>query len=304
MTKYTTEQIDHNNIRFHFIVPSAEFDAILEDVYQANKDKYEIPGVRKGKAGRKMLEAYLGRAVFTKPTVDKIVSEAYCKAASEYPKEIYYTPKVTIEQNEPGSDLVFFAQVKIHPESQLCDYHSVLLTEEDRKKAEKIVQDIPESERDSTRRYLLQSALISRIADQSTIDIPETMINERAMNMAREFERRLEMNQESLNEYYKVTCSDEKTMLKEFTAAAKEQLRSRLTLLAIAQSEGLKATDKEYDTETQRLSAMYLMTPEQLRKFFATREGSKLKQDIEVSKAAEFTSQMVQLQSQNSGAYR
>lgn len=301
MTKYTTEQIDRNNIRFRFIVPSAEFDAVLEAVYRTNKDKYEMPGVRKGKADRKMLEAYLGRDVFTRPAVDKVVSEAYCKAASEYPEEIYYTPVVTIEQNEPGSDLVFSARVKIHPESKLCDYRSVLLTEGDRKKAEEAAQDIPENERDSTRRYLLQSALISRIADQSTIEIPETMINERAMDMAREFERRLEMNQESLNDYYKGSGSDEKTMLKGFAAAAKEQLRSRLTLLAIARAEGLEATDEEYNAEIERLSAMYLMPPEQLKKFFAIREGAKLKQDIAVSKAAEFISQIVRQQNQNNG---
>ena len=137
MTKYTTEQIDRNNIRFHFIVPAEEFEAILEAVYRTNKDKYEIPGVRKGRADRKMLEAYFGRAVFTRPAVDKVVSEAYCRAASEYPEEIYYTPVVTIEQNEPGRDLVFSARVKIHPESRLCDYHCVLLTEEDRKRPKK-----------------------------------------------------------------------------------------------------------------------------------------------------------------------
>ncbi|TQI67855.1 trigger factor [Clostridium sp. KNHs216] len=300
MTKYTVEQTDHNNVRFRFIVPSAEFDTRLETAYRVNKDKYEMPGVRKGKAERKMAEAYLGRAVFTKPVVDKIVSEAYCKAASEYPEEIYYSPVITIEQNEPGRDFMFSARVRIRPEAKLCDYRSVLLTEGDRKKADEAVRDIPESEQGPTRRYLLQSALINRIADQSTIEIPETMILERAVNMAREFERRLETDQKSLKEYYQECGSDEKTMLAEFAADAKKQLRSRLTLLAIARSEGLEATGEEYDAEIRRLSAMYLMTTEQLKKFFANREGSKLKEDIAVSKAAEFISQTVQRQSQNS----
>ncbi len=61
----------------------------------------------------------------------------------------------------------------------------------------------------------------------------------------------------------------------------------------------MEATDEEYDAEIRRLSDKYLMPPEQLKKFFKVREGFKLKQDIEISKAAEFIGRMVQQQSRD-----
>lgn len=296
MKNYTIEQIDANNIRFCFTIPAAEYEKTLNTVFQVNRENYQIPGMRKGKADRKMVEAYLGREAFTKPALEKLVTEAYRKAASEYPEEIYYSPVVRVEQNEPGRDLVFSARVKINPETELCDYRSVRLTQEDLAEAEKALQGLSQEDREATHEYLLETALVNRIAAASQVEIPETMIHERALSMAQALERQLQNSQKSMEDYFEACHTTREKVIADFALAARDQLRSRLTLLAIARAEGLDATDEEYEAELKRLSDLYMMPVEKLKTYFALREGSKVRQDIAISKAAKFIGTLVREQ--------
>lgn len=277
MINYTTEKVDKNNICFRFTVPKAELRALVESNDTDGK-------------------SITSKSEKTRKAFNKIFSDSFLRAASEYSEEIHFPPIITIEQNLPGKDLIFSAKAKIAPECKLCDYKSVFITQEDIKSIEEAVKDIPENDRSSAQRYLFQSALIERIADKSTFDIPESMIMERAKKMALELKRRLEQDQKSIDEYYKGTGTNEKALLKEFSEAAKKQLRSRLTLLAIAHEEGLEATDEEYDAEIKKLSNIYPIPPEKIKKLFSIREASKLRRDIAISKSAEFVAQMVQHQ--------
>ncbi|WP_370863780.1 hypothetical protein [Ruthenibacterium lactatiformans] len=146
----------------------------------------------------------------------------------------------------------------------------------------------PGEQQSETRAYLLRSALVDRIAAGSRVEVPETMIHERALSMARSLEQRLEQDQSSMEEYYKACHTDREHLLADFAQAAEDQLRARLTLLAIARAEGLDATEAEYDAEVARLSGMYLMPEEKLRPLLAHREGIKIRQDIAISKAADW----------------
>lgn len=296
MIRYTTEQPDSNTLRFHFTLPAAEFEETLDKVYASVKDQYEVPGMRRGKASRKMLENHFGREILEKPALDQIVTSAYQKAASEYPEEIYYSPSVRVEQKAPGKDLLFTATVRIRPEVKLCDYRAVKLTADDMKEADEAAAEVPQEQKADTRMYLLQSALVSHIAEQSQVEVPDTMVDERALSMARALEQRLQADQKTIEDYFKECQTDRQSLLKEFAQAAERQLRDRLTLQAIAKAEGLEATDEEYNAEVKRLSDMYLMPVERLQEFLARREAVKIRQDIAISKAAEWVAAQVRAQ--------
>lgn len=277
MTNYTTEKADKTSICFHFRVPPGELRA------------------RAGTAGAQTGAA--ARTAMVRRAVDALVSDACRKAVSEYPDIVYFKPAVTMAQNLPGKDLIFSAHIQTRPVCRLCDYRAVRLTQEDRTLVEQAVQDIPESEQDATRLYLLQAALIGRIAGESTIEVPQAMVDERAVNMAEEFKKRLEMGRDSLDTYYQETGTDENQMLADFAADAENQLRSRLTLLAIAHEEGLEASAADYDEQLRCLGERYPLPPEQLRALLEAGEGARLRQDIAVSKAAGFIGELVAKQS-------
>lgn len=296
MIRYTTEQPDSNTLRFHFTLPADEFEEALDQVYASVKDQYEVPGMRRGRASRKMVENHFGRDVLEKPALDQIVTSAYQKAASEYTEEIYYSPSVRVEQKAPGKDLLFTATVRIRPEVKLCDYRAVKLTPEDLKEADEAAAEVPQEQQENTRLYLLQSALVAHIAEKSQVEVPDTMINERAFSMARALEQRLQADQKTMDDYFEECHTDRQSLLKEFAQAAERQLRDRLTLQAIAGAEGLEATQEEYDAEVKRLSDMYLMPVEKLREFLARREEAKIRQDISIAKAADWVAAQVRAQ--------
>ena len=296
MMHYTTELLDDNTLLFRFTVPAEEYTAALDDAWRTHKARYPVPGMRDGKASRTMIERHHGKDVFEKPALDQLVTSAYRKAASEYPEEFYYTPTVRVEQHEEGKALCFTARVQIRPEVRLGDYRAVQLQPEDLRRAAQKAQEVPGEQQSETRAYLLRSALVDRIAAGSRVEVPETMIHERALSMARSLEQRLEQDQSSMEEYYKACHTDREHLLADFAQAAEDQLRARLTLLAIARAEGLDATEAEYDAEVARLSGMYLMPEEKLRPLLAHREGIKIRQDIAISKAADWVAAQVRQQ--------
>lgn len=268
MTNYTTEKTDENRLCFHFRVPPGTLRA------------------RAGMAGAQTTAATRNARVSR--AVNTLVSDACRKAASEYPDIVYFKPVVTVVQNLPGRDLIFSACIQIQPVCRLCDYRAVRLTQEDRERAERAVRELPGNEREATRRYLLQAALIGRIAEESTTELPRAMVDERAVNMAEEFKKRLELGRESLDAYYRETGTDEKRMLADFAADAEKQLRARFVLLAVAREETLEATGADYDEQIRRLGERYPLSPERIRTLFEAGEGARLRQDIAVSKAADF----------------
>ena len=292
MTTYILEKPDSNHVLFTFTVPAQEFDSAIDQYYRKNREQFTVPGVRPGKATRKMVEAYFGRKAF-KPAIDNIVSEAYGKAAAEYPEEILFMPIMSVVQDIPGRDFVFSALVKVHPTAELCDYMNIEIPQEKVDDALKTAAELPIESRASTRRYLLQNALIAVIAANSDIEVPETLVNERAIEMANAFDRQLASANKTMEDFYKECKTDEKSLLRDFGLAAEKQLRTRLTLQAIAQKEGLEATDEEYDKECHRLADNSLMPYERIKELFAKHEIYKVRRDITVSKGADFIGKLI-----------
>lgn len=206
MNTYILEKPDSNHLLYTITVPALEFDSAIDQYFRKNRDKFNVPGVRPGKATRKMVESYFGRKAF-KPAIDKIVSDAYGKAAAEYPEEILFMPRVRVVQDIPGRDFVFSAHVKVNPEAELCDYKNVEIPQEQVDDALKTAAELPLENRAATRRYLLQNALITAIADNSVIEVPDTLINERAIEMANAFDQQLAGNNKTLDDYYKAFSS-------------------------------------------------------------------------------------------------
>ena len=215
------------------------------------------------------------------------------KAAAEYPEEILFMPTVRVVQDIPGRDFVFSAHVKVNPEAELCDYRKIEIPQEQVNDALKTAADLPIENRAATRRYLLQNALINTIAANSDIEVPDTLVNERAIEMANAFDQQLAGNNKTLDDYYKECNTDEKALLRDFADAAEKQLRMRLTLLAIAKNEGLEATDEEYDQECRRLAENSLLPYERVKELFAKHEIYKVRRDIAISKGADFIGRMI-----------
>lgn len=177
---------------------------------------------------------------------------------------------------------------------QLADYKSIKLTDEDRAQAEAQAAAAGGADKDQTRAYLLQAAFIGRVATESVFRVPKPLAHERALAMGRALEQKLEMDQLALDGYLDAMKTTKEALISDFEVQAKQQLRQRICLLAIARSEGLEATDAEYAAELERLSGGYLVSQEELVGLFATSgEDKSVRQDITVSKAANYVSTLI-----------
>ncbi len=119
------EKLEKNMAKLTIEVSAEELDKAIEAAYQKNKTKISIPGFRKGKAPRKMIEQMYGKEVFYEDAANELIPEAYDKALEECNEEIVSAPKIDVTQLEAGKPFIFTAEVALKPEVTLGQYNGV-----------------------------------------------------------------------------------------------------------------------------------------------------------------------------------
>ena len=130
------EKLEKNMAKLTIEVPAEEFDAATKNAYNKNKNKFSIPGFRKGKAPLAMLEKMYGAGIFYEDAANEVIDASYPKAAEESKEEIVSTPEIKVTQIEKGKAFIYEATVALKPEVTLGEYKGVEV-----KKAEAVVTD-------------------------------------------------------------------------------------------------------------------------------------------------------------------
>ena len=139
---FKVEQMEEKNMVKLVIESTAEeFEAGLNKAYNKDKNKISIPGFRKGKAPRKMIEQMYGAEVFYEDAANAIIPEAYATAAEESKLEIVSQPKISVVQLEKGKPFIFAAEVAVKPEVELGTYKGVEVEKADTEVKLKKVQE-------------------------------------------------------------------------------------------------------------------------------------------------------------------
>ena len=116
------ENLGKNMAKLTVEVSFEDLDKAINRVYQKAKGRISIPGFRKGKAPRKMIERMYGAAVFLEDAANELLPEEYRKAASESGLQIVSQPTIDVTQLEPGKPFIFTAEVAVRPEVTLGQY--------------------------------------------------------------------------------------------------------------------------------------------------------------------------------------
>lgn len=116
------EKLEHNMAKLTIEVSAEELEKALQGAYNKQKKNISIPGFRKGKVPRQMIEKMYGPEVFYDDAANKLIPEAYGKVYDETELEIVSQPKIDVVQIEKGKPFIFTAEVALKPEVTLGEY--------------------------------------------------------------------------------------------------------------------------------------------------------------------------------------
>ncbi len=119
------EQIEKNLVKLTFEVSAEDFEKAINQTYKKNASKFNIPGYRKGKAPRKIVEKYYTEAIFYDDAINAVLPAAYESALEESGVDAVARPEIDVEEIKKGEPVVFTALVTTKPEVKLGDYKGI-----------------------------------------------------------------------------------------------------------------------------------------------------------------------------------
>lgn len=424
-----TEQIEKNVVQLEIEVDAAKFEEGMQKAYIKNAKRFNIPGFRKGKAPRKIIERYYGEVVFYEDAINIVCPEAYDEAVKETNIAPVSQPELDIKQIGNGENLVFTAKVTVKPEVVLGDFKGIevnkieynvtdedvenelkkmqeknsrLVTIEDRpvqsgdqtvidfegfvdgvafeggkgenynleigagqfipgfedqligknigeevevnvtfpeeyhaedlagKPAlfkvkvnqikfkelpeldDEFVKDVSEfdtldelkkdllskmtEEAERKAKQELENAIVDKVVDAATVEIPAVMIESQLDHIARDFDMRLRSQGLDLEKYMQLTGSDMTKFKEQFTAQAEKQVKTSLVLENVGKAESITVTDEDFDKEIARMAESYKMEVDKLKSMLRPEDMDSIREDMLITKAVEFLVQNAKVQ--------
>ena len=411
------KQLEKNKYEFSFTIEKPVFDAEIEKVYRKNAPKMNIPGFRRGKAPRHIIEKMYGATVFYDEALDNLLPEAYEKALGETKLEAVSRPELDIVSIDDNG-VCLKAAVWVKPEVEISEYKGItvdreavnvteedilkeidltrernarMLTVEDRAAADgdtavidfegfvdgvafeggkgenyslrlgsgsfipgfedqvighktgeefdinvtfpeeyhaenlkgkaavfkiklheikvkelpvlddEFVKDVSEFNtvdeyKEDVKKHLterreaqednkVENALINALLENTTVDIPQCMIDNEVDGYVRDYEYRLRSQGGSLDMYFKYTGMTMEQLRENFKAYAEKQVKTRLALGKVAKSEKLKALKKDLDAEYKKIASGYNVDVETVK---TSIPAESISEDIVLRKAVDF----------------
>lgn len=164
------EKLEKNMAKLTIEVPAEELDKAIQSAYQKNKGKISVPGFRKGKVPRQLIEKMYGKEVFYEDAANELLPTAYEQAVEECTEEIVSSPKIEVTQIEAGKPFIFTAEVALKPEVKLGKYKGVKVEKQDTTVTDEEITAELEKERESNARTIEVTDRAVKDGDIATID--------------------------------------------------------------------------------------------------------------------------------------
>ena len=164
------ENLEKNMAKLTITVPAEKVEDAIEKAYQKQKSKISIPGFRKGKVPRKMVEKMYGAGVFYEDAANDMIPTAYEEAAKESKLDIVSQPKIEVTQMEAGKEFIFTAEVAVKPEVELGEYKGLEVPKTDITVSDDEVMAEIDKEREQNSRIVAVEDRAVEDGDMTVID--------------------------------------------------------------------------------------------------------------------------------------
>ena len=164
------EKLEHNMVKLTIEVAAEEVEKALQAAYLKERKNISMPGFRKGKVPRQMIEKMYGPEVFYDDAANHMVSEAYGKAYDECELDIVSQPQIDIVQLEKGKPFIFTAEVAVKPEVTLGEYKGLKVDKVSTRVTQKEIDEEIEKERERNARTVEVTDRAVQDKDMVTLD--------------------------------------------------------------------------------------------------------------------------------------
>lgn len=164
------EKLEKNMAKLTVEVSAEDFRAAIKKAYNKTKNRFAIPGFRKGKASQAVIEKMYGEAVFYEDAADEAINSTYAEAMKESGLDIVSRPEITVEQIGKDQAFIYSALVAVKPEVTLGEYKGVEVEKAD---AAVTAEDV-EAE---LKRVQEQNARLLTVEDRPVADGDQTVID-------------------------------------------------------------------------------------------------------------------------------
>ena len=167
---YDVENLEKSTVKITITVPAEDFEKAVTESYERNKGKYEIPGFRKGKAPKSMLEKTYGESLFYEDAFNSSVDHSYTKVLDESKLDVVSRPEIEIVDCGKGKDFVYTATVAVRPEVKLGKYKGVEVEKTSADVSDEEVENEIKAEQNRNSRLVPVTGRAAQLGDTVRID--------------------------------------------------------------------------------------------------------------------------------------
>lgn len=164
------EKLEKNMAKLTIEVSAEELEKAIQGAYQKNKNKISVPGFRKGKVPRQMIEKMYGKEIFYEDAANALIPDAYEAALDECDEDIVSAPTIDVTQIEAGKPFIFTAEVALKPEVKLGKYKGVKIDKVDAEVTDEEVEAEINKERENNARNIEVTDRAVKDGDMTVLD--------------------------------------------------------------------------------------------------------------------------------------
>ncbi len=164
------ENLEKNMVKLTIEVPAEELEKAIDVAYKKQKNQISIPGFRKGKVPRAMVEKMYGVEVFYEDAANTLMQQNYPSAVEESGVDIVSRPSIDVVQIEKGKPFIYTAEVAVRPEVTLGKYMGVTVTKIDTSVSDDEVAEALEQQRNNNARTISVTDRPVAVGDTAVID--------------------------------------------------------------------------------------------------------------------------------------
>ena len=190
------EKLEHNMVKITMEVAPEKFDEAINKVYLKERGRITLPGFRKGKAPRKMVEKYYGPEIFYEEALNDVLPDVYTAALEELSVEAVSRPEIDVDTIEAGKPVVVYATVAVKPEVTLGEYKGLVAEKETVAVTEDDVMEELKRDADRNSRMVDVTDRPAVMGDEVTIDF-EGFVDDKAFDGGKGENHQLELGSHS-----------------------------------------------------------------------------------------------------------